>query len=192
MACGSKITPAPYEKAQASDRGNSLLFPLHLKWHVAPIYRTRSMRRHSTIADIAYCLYHTRRCAYTRTYTTCTFLFLIQSLISNACHSLCRVTRGFNILCQIMVTFLSYISNACHSLSGVAERLQHTEHAAPRYSTQRMSLRFASFSGVALRLYIPYRPLSQTYTTYVWHPSRYDGTLETHTFHLQIMVTFLS
>ena len=52
--------------------------------------------------------------------------FLIQSLISNACHSLCRVTRGFNILCQIMVTFLSYISNACHSLSGVAERLQHT------------------------------------------------------------------
>ena len=79
-----------------------------------------------TIADIAYCLYHTRRCAYTRTYTTCTFLFLIQSLISNACHSLCRVTRGFNILCQIMVTFLSYISNACHSLSGVAERLQHT------------------------------------------------------------------
>ena len=36
------------------------------------------------------------------------------------------VTRGFNILCQIMVTFLSYISNACHSLSGVAERLQHT------------------------------------------------------------------
>ena len=48
------------------------------------------------------------------------------ALISNACHSLCRVTRGFNILCQIMVTFLSYISNACHSLSGVAERLQHT------------------------------------------------------------------
>ena len=86
----------------------------------------RSMRRHSTIADIAYCLYHTRRCAYTRTYTTCTFLFSIQSLISNACHSLCRVTRGFNILCQIMVTFLSYISNACHFLSGVAERLQHT------------------------------------------------------------------
>ena len=40
--------------------------------------------------------------------------------------SLCRVTRGFDILCQIMVTFLSYISNACHSLSGVAERLQHT------------------------------------------------------------------
>ena len=36
----------------------------------------RSMRRHSTIADIAYCLYHTRRCVYTRTYTTCTFLFL--------------------------------------------------------------------------------------------------------------------
>ena len=35
----------------------------------------RSMRRHSTIADIAYCLYHTRRCAYTRTYTTCKFLF---------------------------------------------------------------------------------------------------------------------
>ena len=84
------------------------------------------MRRHSTIADIAYCLYHTRRCAYTRTYTTCTFLFLIQSLIDNVCHSLCRVTRGFNILCQIMVTFLSYISNACHSLSG-AERLQHTQ-----------------------------------------------------------------
>ena len=53
--------------------------------------------------------------------------FLIQSLISNACHSLYRVTRGFNILRQIMVTFLSYISNACHSLSGVAERLQHTE-----------------------------------------------------------------
>ena len=25
----------------------------------------RSMRRHSTIADIAYCLNHTRRCAYT-------------------------------------------------------------------------------------------------------------------------------
>ena len=36
------------------------------------------------------------------------------------------LTRGFNILCQIMVTFLSYISNVCHSLSGVAERLQHT------------------------------------------------------------------
>ena len=42
------------------------------------------------------------------------------------CHSLYRVTRGFNILRQIMVTFLTYISNACHSLSGVAERLQHT------------------------------------------------------------------
>ena len=62
----------------------------------------------------------------TRTYTTCIIPFLIQSLISNACHSLYRVTRGFNILRQIMVTFLSYISNACHSLSGVAERLQHT------------------------------------------------------------------
>ena len=58
--------------------------------------------------------------------------FLIQSLISSACHSLCRVTRGFNILCQIMVTFLSYISNACHSLSGVAERLQHTVTALVR------------------------------------------------------------
>ena len=74
---------------------------------------------------------------HTRTYTTCTFLFLIQSLISNACHSLCRVTRGFNILCQIMVTFLSYISNACHSLSGVGRAAPtymhtHTEHALAR------------------------------------------------------------
>ena len=41
--------------------------------------------------------------------------------------SLCRVTSGFNILCQIMVTFLSYISNACHSLPGVAERLHRSE-----------------------------------------------------------------
>ena len=54
------------------------------------------------------------------------FTYIPTSLISNACHSLYRVTRGFNILCQIMVTFLSYVSNACHSLSGVAERLQHT------------------------------------------------------------------
>ena len=66
-----------------------------------------------------------------RTYTTCTFLFLFQSIISNACHSLLRVVRGFNILFQIMVTLLSYISNACHSLSEVAERLQHTCLATP-------------------------------------------------------------
>ena len=70
---------------------------------------------------------HTCINAYTRTYTTCTFLFhSIHLLISNACHSLLRVARGSNIFFQIMVTFLSYISNACHSLSGVAERLQHT------------------------------------------------------------------
>ena len=49
-----------------------------------------------------------------------------QYIHSKACHSLLLVARDFNILFQIMVTFLSYISNACHSLSGVAERLQHT------------------------------------------------------------------
>ena len=50
--------------------------------HLHPAYRYHSSRRSntdlctdSTIADIAYCLYHTRRCACTRTYTTCTFLF---------------------------------------------------------------------------------------------------------------------
>ena len=84
----------------------------------------RSMRRHSTIADIAYCLYPSLR-LYTHiyhVYISCSF----HSLISDACHSLLRVARGSSIFFQIMVTFLSYISNACHSLSGVAERLHHT------------------------------------------------------------------
>ena len=88
----------------------------------------------------------------TRTYTTCTFLFSIQSLISNACHSLCRVTRGFHILCQIMVTLLSYISNACHSLSGVAERLQHTyqhHHHQQKGGAGRHTIRRPGFANNA-------------------------------------------
>ena len=49
-----------------------------------------------SFADIAYhyCLYSTRRCAYTRSYTTHVYIFFsFHSLISNDCHSLLRVAR---------------------------------------------------------------------------------------------------
>ena len=84
------------------------------------------------------------------------YTFLIQSLISNACHSLYRVTRGFNILRQIMVTFLTYISNACHSLSGVAERLQHTQTGQEPILTAKklLSYIFSSFAVATRHTYL--------------------------------------